>query len=329
MTAGGETKTWHAKMARRWLALLAGVFWLSCVSSAFAIEVVSPESDYLDTARLTVNVGAEDATGTVVVSVDGVAIDTRPVAPGESFSLSGIDVGNGIHQATAVIRTRDGVTASPAASFTVWSKPIAPVLVTPSSYSSRVTNTAVRVGDSTNMLYMYVNGELVNSRAVVPFTLAGMGEIELRKGENRITLVARNPVSRTDASFVVTRMDYPWPTCIIIDKSDYRLYWVRDGRLVETYPIAIGKPNTPTPSATWRIDAKYHTDPAGVYGPRKMRLFRQTSSGFAYTAYGIHGTNQEWVIGTMASHGCIRMYNRDVLELFPQVPLGTMVQTRQ
>ena len=32
-------------------------------------------------------------------------------------------------------------------------------------------------------------------------------------------------------------------------------------------------------------------------------------------------------IGTMASHGCIRMYNRDVLELWPQVPIGTYVVT--
>jgi lipoprotein-anchoring transpeptidase ErfK/SrfK len=50
---------------------------------------------------------------------------------------------------------------------------------------------------------------------------------------------------------------------------------------------------------------------------------------YVFTAYAIHGTNQEWVIGTQASHGCIRMYNRDVRELFPQVPLGTMVITRE
>ena len=65
-----------------------------------------------------------------------------------------------------------------------------------------------------------------------------------------------------------------------------------------------------------------------MYGPRKMRLFRLRGGRYVFTRYGIHGTNQPWVIGTKASHGCIRMYNRDVLELFPQVPMGTMVYTR-
>ncbi len=125
-------------------------------------------------------------------------------------------------------------------------------------------------------------------------------------------------------------MKYPSATCIVIDKSDYKLYWVKHNRLVRAYPIAIGRASMETPApATWKILAKYHTSPGSVYGPRKMRLFRQRGGGYAFTAYGIHGTNQPWVIGTKASHGCIRMYNRDVLKLFPQVPMGTMVYTRQ
>ncbi|HYF35283.1 MAG TPA: L,D-transpeptidase, partial [Prosthecobacter sp.] len=39
----------------------------------------------------------------------------------------------------------------------------------------------------------------------------------------------------------------------------------------------------------------------------------------------IHGTNDEAAIGRPASHGCIRMRNADVIELFDQVPLGTPV----
>jgi lipoprotein-anchoring transpeptidase ErfK/SrfK len=119
----------------------------------------------------------------------------------------------------------------------------------------------------------------------------------------------------------------------VIDKSDFKLYWVKGDVLIKVYPIAIGRAGMETPLAIWKINAKYHTDPKGVYGPRKMRLFRRYASGggykYVYTAYGIHGTNQPWVIGTKASHGCIRLYNRDILELWPQVPIGTTVQTRQ
>jgi lipoprotein-anchoring transpeptidase ErfK/SrfK len=41
--------------------------------------------------------------------------------------------------------------------------------------------------------------------------------------------------------------------------------------------------------------------------------------------YRIHGTDAPWTIATAASKGCIRMYNADVLDLYPRVPLGTRV----
>ena len=39
----------------------------------------------------------------------------------------------------------------------------------------------------------------------------------------------------------------------------------------------------------------------------------------------IHGTNQEHLIGSAASHGCIRMLNDDVIDLYKRVPEGTLV----
>ena len=43
---------------------------------------------------------------------------------------------------------------------------------------------------------------------------------------------------------------------------------------------------------------------------------------------GIHGTGQDWSIGTRASHGCIRMHVDDVIALYKRVPLGTPVLIR-
>jgi lipoprotein-anchoring transpeptidase ErfK/SrfK len=42
--------------------------------------------------------------------------------------------------------------------------------------------------------------------------------------------------------------------------------------------------------------------------------------------YGIHGTNRPASIGRNASHGCIRMRNRDVEELFEMVSVGDAVE---
>jgi lipoprotein-anchoring transpeptidase ErfK/SrfK len=41
--------------------------------------------------------------------------------------------------------------------------------------------------------------------------------------------------------------------------------------------------------------------------------------------YAIHGTNNPQSVGRFVSHGCIRMYNRDVLDLYDRVSFGTPV----
>ena len=41
--------------------------------------------------------------------------------------------------------------------------------------------------------------------------------------------------------------------------------------------------------------------------------------------YRIHGTDAPWTIGQAVSKGCIRMYNEDVLDLYPRVPVGARV----
>ncbi len=43
----------------------------------------------------------------------------------------------------------------------------------------------------------------------------------------------------------------------------------------------------------------------------------------------IHGTSDEQRIGKAVSHGCIRMHNSDVVELFDAVPAGTPVEIRE
>jgi hypothetical protein len=48
--------------------------------------------------------------------------------------------------------------------------------------------------------------------------------------------------------------------------------------------------------------------------------------GLGYKGYGIHGTNMPNSIGRAASHGCIRMRNQDVEELFELVQVGDPVE---
>ncbi len=200
---------------------------------------------------------------------------------------------------------------------------------TPASYGGSSAKVAGSVGGNTTQVKLVVNGVTKSTKSVLPWQKFDFGNVSVPSAGLKITVVAGNPDGRTaSVSRTVKRLSFPYATCIIIDKSDFKLYWIKNNQLVKAYPIATGRAGMETPIGTWKILAKYHTDPSSVYGPRKMRMFRKVGNSYVFTAYAIHGTNQEWVIGTKASHGCIRMYNKQVLELFPQVPLGTLVVTR-
>lgn len=91
----------------------------------------------------------------------------------------------------------------------------------------------------------------------------------------------------------------------------------KNKKKVKSYPIAVGKPSTPTPKGTFKIINRA-VDPGGVFGVRWLGLSKK--------GYGIHGTNNPSSIGKAISNGCIRMYNKDVLELANTVPIGTIVK---
>lgn len=109
---------------------------------------------------------------------------------------------------------------------------------------------------------------------------------------------------------------------IAVNKKMFLLMLIEDGRRIEAvYPVAIGRgvPGWPaTPEGNFRIENKSLCPRGcGPYGTRFM--------GLVPSRVGIHGTNQPWKIGTRASHGCIRMHNRHVEDLFEKVPVGTAV----
>lgn len=107
---------------------------------------------------------------------------------------------------------------------------------------------------------------------------------------------------------------------IFIKKSIRQLTLLDGNRQIRIYPVAIGKPSTPTPEGDFSIAIKI-LNPGGILGTRWMGLNFNPD-------YGIHGNNAPWSIGTMASKGCVRMHNNHVEELFTMVRFGTPVIIR-
>lgn len=90
-----------------------------------------------------------------------------------------------------------------------------------------------------------------------------------------------------------------------------------DNEVVKTYSIASGKFDTPSPIGNWKIMNKEKWGKA--FGTRWMEL------NVPWGKYGIHGTNNPNSIGYAASHGCIRLKNSDVEELYQLVKIYTPV----
>ena len=91
-----------------------------------------------------------------------------------------------------------------------------------------------------------------------------------------------------------------------------------------------GAPHSPSPTGVYQIvnsiaDPTWYTK-GKIVPPGKCNPLGTRWLGLSRKGYGIHGTNRPSSIGRNASHGCIRMRNREVEELFKMVAVGEKVE---
>ncbi len=118
---------------------------------------------------------------------------------------------------------------------------------------------------------------------------------------------------------------------IVINLPSCMLELYSGNTFIKEYPIAIGKPSTPTPIGQFAV---IHKEINPIWVP--LGLGYSVASGpdnpLGYRwiefleLYGIHGTNAPWSIGQAVSNGCIRMQEENVEELFEIVQYGTPIK---
>jgi lipoprotein-anchoring transpeptidase ErfK/SrfK len=117
---------------------------------------------------------------------------------------------------------------------------------------------------------------------------------------------------------------------IIVSIPDRKLLLMRGTRVLKIYDVAVGKPATPSPHGVFHIANRIPNPtwygPGQVVAPGKSNPLGTRWMGLGAGGYGIHGTNAPKSIGKAASHGCIRMKQRDLEELFDLVKIGTTVE---
>jgi L,D-transpeptidase ErfK/SrfK len=131
--------------------------------------------------------------------------------------------------------------------------------------------------------------------------------------------------------------DVPAHREVVVDLSDRRLTLRINQRTITSYPVAIGKAGWETPIGHYQVERRQR-DPEWEH-PLTKRIFPsgpdnplgaawigfRSESGFHF---GFHGTYDEFLLGEAVSHGCVRMANADILDLFDQVELGTDITVK-
>ena len=117
---------------------------------------------------------------------------------------------------------------------------------------------------------------------------------------------------------------------VVVSIPDRQLAVIENGSVIGRFAIAVGTPESPSPTGTFRIVSRvanptyYHPGtviPSGKDNPVGTRWL-----GLSQKGYGIHGTNAPGSIGRAASHGCIRLRNREMEQLFALVRIGDSVE---
>jgi lipoprotein-anchoring transpeptidase ErfK/SrfK len=126
---------------------------------------------------------------------------------------------------------------------------------------------------------------------------------------------------------------------IVVRLNENRLYLYDGFRVEKSYSVATAKPGFTTPDGLWtiwdkRVDPTWYNPaldtwganlpaviPGGPGNPMGPRAIYIDAPGLIR----IHGTSDDASIGRYASHGCIRLHNEDVIDLFDRIEVGEHV----
>ena len=122
------------------------------------------------------------------------------------------------------------------------------------------------------------------------------------------------------------------PGTIVVVTSARQLFYVLDNGQAIRYPVGVGRAGMAWHG--WAFVAKKYLHPAWsenpgvtptIPGGSPRNPMGAAALGLDRGNYAIHGTNNPRSIGGFVSHGCIRMYNADIMDLYERVPVGAKV----
>ncbi|MBE9070162.1 L,D-transpeptidase [Leptolyngbya cf. ectocarpi LEGE 11479] len=124
------------------------------------------------------------------------------------------------------------------------------------------------------------------------------------------------------------------PVTLVLQLSQRQLHVYRGDTLETMFPVAVGKTGWETPTGTFEVSYMLENPgwtnpftgevlPPGPENPLGERWISFWTDG--QNEIGFHGTPNRGSIGQASSHGCVRLYNEHIRELYDLVTPGTLV----
>lgn len=191
-------------------------------------------------------------------------------------------------------------------------------------FGSKITPLTINAGPGS--LQVLLDGEVIHSQEITAAGTHVMPALPMPPGRHRLQIehMAQGRSQKSPAvqifSFGIEPLDHSY---LLADKYTFSLYWIKEGVLHRIYPVATGRPSLPTQPGFWLIGGKDVFSPASDWGSFRLRIYRENQYTHHWSGYAVHGTNRPNSIGTESSHGCLRMFNKDVTELYAGIQVGT------
>ncbi len=125
------------------------------------------------------------------------------------------------------------------------------------------------------------------------------------------------------------------PGTIVIITHRRELYFVLGRNRAVRYPVGVGKAGMAWRGharvalkllkPAWRAPPSIRRHAPVIPGGSRRNPMGAAVLGLDHGNYGIHGTNNPGSVGKFVSHGCIRLYNHDILDLYRRAHVGTRV----
>jgi len=187
-----------------------------------------------------------------------------------------------------------------------------------------------------------VDAQLDYSTGWVKITESEQGtKVDQDKSSRRLRQALRGGGNSVDVAYKTLKPKVTsdaFDQVLLVRHGERKLYLYENGKITSSWTVAVGQPNFPTPTGvyevtelrymptwvnpapdTWGSDMPAEIAP-GTSNPLGVRAINWSAPAIRF-----HGTENLSSLGTAASHGCVRMSNEDVVELYDRIKVGASI----